>query len=94
MSLYIDSQSKIHDDMDGTAIHLLPSDCVKITDAAAEELRKPSQTDTNSQRKDEILAELDTIDAKSIRPIREGDTKRLADLDEQAQALRDELKSL
>jgi len=54
----------------------------------------PIEVDIKIQRKAEILAELSSLDAKSIRPIREGDTKRLADLDKQAQALRDELKSL
>lgn len=54
----------------------------------------PIEVDIKAQRKAEILAELDSLDAKSIRPIREGDTARLADLDKQAQALRDEFKSL
>ena len=54
----------------------------------------PTQAEINSQRKAEILAALNTVDAKSIRPIREGDTMRLADLDKQAQVLREELKLL
>lgn len=38
-----------------------------------------------------IKAALDEIDAKTIRPIREGDAKRLAELNAQAEALRKEL---
>lgn len=39
-----------------------------------------------------ILAELARIDAKSIRPLREGDTARVADLEAQAAALRAQLR--
>lgn len=94
MSHFIDTNGGLHwldNDLDRG---ILLSDCVKITDAEAEELSKPSKAEINAQRKAEIFAELDTIDAKSIRPIREGDTVRLSDLDKQAQVLRDELKAL
>lgn len=39
-----------------------------------------------------ILAELAEIDAKSIRPLREGETARVAELAEQAAALRAQLR--
>ena len=42
----------------------------------------------------EIYAALSALDMKSIRPTREGDLVRLADLELQAQMLRDELKGL
>jgi hypothetical protein len=38
-----------------------------------------------------IYSQLDAIDAKSIRPLRENDTQRLADLTAQAVALRAQL---
>ena len=42
----------------------------------------------------EIYAELDLIDRKSIRAIREGDATRVQEWEQQAQALRAELASL
>ena len=39
-----------------------------------------------------ILAELDAIDAKSIRPLREGDTARVGMLEQQAASLRLQLR--
>jgi len=42
----------------------------------------------------EIKAELASIDLRSIRPSREGDSARLAELEAQAQVLRDELRAL
>jgi hypothetical protein len=42
-------------------------------------------------RKAEILGLLDDIDRKSIRPMRAGETQRLAELESQAAALRAEL---
>jgi len=46
------------------------------------------------RRTAEIYAELERIDKQSIRPVRAGETERLAELDAQAQALRDELSGL
>ena len=45
-------------------------------------------------RRSEILAELKDIDLKSIRPSRNGETDRLAKLEEQAVLLREELAAL
>lgn len=45
-------------------------------------------------RRREILAELAFIDARSIRPLREGDAARVLALETQAQALRAELAGL
>jgi len=47
-----------------------------------------------STQKAKIGAELDEIDAKSIRPLRAGETDRLAALEKQASALRSELAKL
>ena len=47
----------------------------------------PSKEELN----DPILAQLDAIDAKSIRALREGDAARVADLEAQAAALRSQL---
>ena len=45
-------------------------------------------------RKTAILAELASIDSKSIRALREGNATRIAELEAQAQALRTELAAL
>lgn len=45
-------------------------------------------------RKSEIITQLAAIDAKSVRPLREGDDAYLATLAAQATALRAELKTL
>lgn len=46
------------------------------------------------QRKSEILAELDTIDLKSIRALRSEEHERLTELEQQAETLREELRGL
>lgn len=46
------------------------------------------------RRRAEIITALADIDLKSIRPLRAGETEKLAELDEQAQALRAELATL
>ena len=45
-------------------------------------------------RREEIMLELSAIDARSIRPLREGDAARVAQLESQAAALRVELAGL
>lgn len=45
----------------------------------------------NMVKRDNILFQLDEIDRKSIRPAREGETARLAELTAQAVALRAQL---
>ena len=47
-----------------------------------------------SMRAYQITGLLKDIDARSIRPIREGDAQRLAQLEAQADALREELRGL
>lgn len=39
MTLYKDSNNKIHDDDDGKALHLLPSNSIQITNEEAEVIR-------------------------------------------------------
>lgn len=46
------------------------------------------------QRKQEILKELDELDLKSIRAIRSNDTEYIAEYEQQAEALREELRTL
>jgi len=55
---------------------------------------KPPEPISPAVRKAEILAQLAAIDAKSIRPMRDGDTEFLAKLNEQAKALREELAKI
>lgn len=50
------------------------------------------QAKAKAERVRSIKAQLMAIDQKSIRPAREGDTQRLAELEAQAQALRAELE--
>lgn len=45
-------------------------------------------------REGEIYVLLAQLDLKSIRPLSEGDTVRLADLNAQKEALREELRAL
>lgn len=54
----------------------------------------PTLDQVRTTRTAEIKAALAEIDAKSIRPLRDGDTVRLADLEMQAVALRQELAAL
>lgn len=54
----------------------------------------PTAEQVKAIRTVEIKAALAEIDAKSIRPLRDGDAARLADLEAQAEALRKELGSL
>lgn len=50
--------------------------------------------DENYKRRGEIIGELELIDRKSIRPIRENDLERLQELEVSAQKLREELRNL
>lgn len=56
---------------------LVPRECAPLT---MEEFNAP------------IMAELAAIDAKSIRALREGNAERIADLEQQAEALRVQLR--
>ena len=49
MTLHKDLNGNIHDDMDGTAINMLPSGCVQITDAQADAIRNPLPTLAQAQ---------------------------------------------
>jgi hypothetical protein len=55
----------------------------------------PQPADKNTQpRVIEIYSELDAIDRKCIRALRENDTARITQYEQQAEALRVELRSL
>lgn len=54
----------------------------------------PTPEQVKAIRRAEIKAELTLIDAKSTRPLREGDTARIAALEAQAALLRSELAAL
>lgn len=47
-----------------------------------------------SIRSEQIINELESLDLKSIRAIREGDSDRIAEFENKAESLRQELKSL
>lgn len=55
---------------------------------------KDRQERENKIRIAEIKYELAELDLKSIRPARAGETERLAELEAQAQKLRDEMKNI
>ena len=55
---------------------------------------EPEPEDLTAKRIAEIKSELATIDQKSIRPLREGDTVRVAQYEAEAQLLREELATL
>ena len=54
----------------------------------------PTAAEVAAARKSEITGQLSALDAKSIRPLREGDAVRVAALDAQSAALRAELAKL
>ena len=68
---------------DGSQDFLIKSNLVPITDAEADNLRKPPPP-TKEQINADTFARLALIDLKSIRPLREGDKVMLATLDAQA----------
>lgn len=61
-----------------------------VVDGAIVAAPKPEQT--ADEYNAPILAMLALLDAKSIRPLREGDAERVADLEQQASALRAKLR--
>lgn len=54
----------------------------------------PSSEIVKAKRKAEILAALDDIDWRTIRPLRAGEMDKVEELELQAQALREELETL
>ena len=62
--------------------------------ATSEEVTAYNLKQATEAKKTEILAELNLIDKKTIRPMSEGETERITELRVQAAKLRDELKTL
>lgn len=54
----------------------------------------PTQAQLGDQQRQELLSSLIAIDSKSIRALRENNQDRLAELENQAELLRSELKNL
>ena len=96
MPHYKDLSGKLHDLDSAEFEHFLPAGCVEITEAEADAIANPPPTaeQVKATRTAEIKAALVELDAKSIRPLRDGDTARLSELESQANALRKELGSL
>lgn len=94
MPHFKDTQNNIHFLDDASFIYRLPSDCVEITAAEAAALLQPTPAEIAAARKAEILTLLQGLDLKSVRPLREGDAARVAQLEQQAQALRVELAAI
>ena len=96
MPHYKDLSNKLHFLDSAEFEHLLPAGCVEITEAEFLDLANPPPTaeQVKATRTAQIKAVLIELDSKSIRPLREGDADRVADLKAQAEALRKELGSL
>lgn len=96
MPYYKDLSNKLHFLDSADFEHLIPEGCIEITEAEVDILANPPPTaeQVKAARTAEIKAALAEIDVKSIRPLRDGDTARLAELEAQAEALRKELSSL
>ena len=91
MQNYKDSNNKLYA-LDSTDFeHLIPKDCVRITQAETDIFNAPKPPTVDEQNAP-IKEQLNTIDLKSIRALREGDAVRLKVLDDQAKALRIQLK--
>lgn len=86
MPHYKDTNNNVHwlDSAEHEAI--LPPGSVQISYAEADALRyrEPTKEEINAP----ILAQLAEIDKKTIRPLREGDSARVAALDAEAAELR------
>jgi hypothetical protein len=60
-------------------------------EATQQEIDEMYQKSSLIQRKSNILSELNSIDLRSIRALREGNAERLAQLEAEAEALRQQL---
>ena len=96
MPHYKDLSGKLHFLDSAEFEHLLPEGCVEITEAEFLDLANPPPTaeQVKATRTAQIKSALAELDFKSIRPLREDDAERVADLKAQAEALRKELGSL
>lgn len=66
-----------------------------ITDGTLNPNFEQEQAEREKQKRiSEIKLELDTLDLKTIRPLRAGETDRLAQLEARAQELREQLQNL
>jgi hypothetical protein len=94
MGLHKDLQGNIHDDMNGTALGLLPVGCVPITQAAADALLAPTTAQIAAE-KDAVLARmrviretaLDRLNGIVSRAVRAGDNSLTAPCDAAAVSL-------
>lgn len=92
MIFYKDSNNTIHA-LDSIEFeHLLPTDCISITDGEAQELQSKTDVNTNIDRLAEIDATLTILDTKKIRAISDAillkDTSKLEELEEESNKLR------
>ena len=93
MTLYVDLNNVIHDDMDGMAKHLLPIDCVEITEKEVEKIRISQMpvVDPQDAINAEALAYLASTDWYVLR-LSETSTAIPADILTKRQAARDSIK--
>jgi hypothetical protein len=90
MKLYKDNQNNIYAyEADGSQDAYIKEGLISILEVEADVIRLASQPVVNPNNA--LYAQLDTIDIKSIRALREGDTTRVANLEAQAVILRGQL---
>ena len=91
MKHFKDSNNNVYAyESDGSQDAYIKHNLIAITDAEADDLRKPPLP-TKEQINADTFARLALIDLKSIRALREGDAIRLASLEVQAVAERGKL---
>ena len=64
MALWKDLQGRVHDDMDGTAVHLLPAGCTPVSQEEADTLRAPPPP-TTEQLNALVQGQIDELEATS-----------------------------
>ena len=85
-----------------TAMQLVPGSWRVVTEQEAIVIQQPTADELKAQRRQEILARLGVLDTDSVRPMRalarntasDFDMKKLATIEQEADALRDELSTL
>jgi|AKVG01.1.fsa_nt_gi hypothetical protein len=103
MKYFKDQNSKVWAfEDDGSQDHLIKENMVAITESEKEHLIQPSEEQLIANKRMHIKVRLAEIDRESVRPLRavnagtasQFDTTKLAELDAEAETLRDELATL
>jgi hypothetical protein len=71
MQAYKDSNNKLHVIDDEKFEYLLPKDCVKISQAEADELIKSTPEQVKAEKDAKVKSKIDELELKSLRAMRE-----------------------